>query len=49
MTGDHKSFAPLGTIFETTSMIFADSIISRLMELRKIDETQLKSRHANME
>jgi 6-phospho-3-hexuloisomerase len=49
MTGEHKSFAPLGTIFETTSMIFADSIISRLMELRKVDETQLKSRHANME
>lgn len=49
MTGDHKSFAPLGTIFETTSMIFADSIISRLMELRQVDEIQLKSRHANME
>jgi 6-phospho-3-hexuloisomerase len=49
MTGEHKSFAPLGTIFETTSMIFVDAIISRLMELRKIDENQLKSRHTNME
>jgi len=49
MMGDHKSFAPLGTLFETTSMIFADAIISRLMEITKTDENALKNRHTNIE
>lgn len=49
MLGDHKSFAPLGTLFETASMIFADAVISRLMEITKTDETALKGRHANIE
>ncbi|MFA5331946.1 MAG: 6-phospho-3-hexuloisomerase [Methanoregula sp.] len=49
MLGDHKSFAPLGTIFETTSMVFSDAVISRLMEITKTDETALKNRHANIE
>lgn len=49
MLGDHKSFAPLGTLFETASMVFADAIISRLMELTKTDETALKDRHTNIE
>jgi 6-phospho-3-hexuloisomerase len=49
MMGDHKSFAPLGTLFETTSMIFADAVISRLMEITKTDETALKNRHTNIE
>ena len=43
MMGDHKSFAPLGTLFETVSMIFADAIISRLMEITKTDENALKT------
>jgi 6-phospho-3-hexuloisomerase len=49
MTGEHRSFAPLGTLFETAAMIFADACISRLMEIAKIDEKQLKDRHANIE
>lgn len=49
MMGDHKSFAPLGTLFETTSMIFADAIVSRLMEITKTDENALKNRHTNIE
>jgi 6-phospho-3-hexuloisomerase len=49
MTGEHRSFAPLGTLFETVAMIFADACISRLMEISKIDEKQLKDRHANIE
>jgi len=49
MMGDHKSFAPLGTLFETASMIFADAIVSRLMEITKTDETALKNRHTNIE
>ncbi|MGA9086316.1 MAG: 6-phospho-3-hexuloisomerase [Methanoregula sp.] len=49
MLGDHKSFAPLGTLFETASMIFSDAVISRLMEITKTDESALKDRHANIE
>ncbi len=49
MMGEHKSFAPLGTLFETVSMIFADAVISRLMEITKTDESALKNRHANIE
>ena len=49
MMGDHKSFAPLGTLFETTSMVFADAVISWLMEITKTDETALKNRHTNIE
>jgi len=49
MVGEHKSFAPLGTLFETASMIFADAVISRLMEITKTDESSLKNRHTNIE
>jgi 6-phospho-3-hexuloisomerase len=49
MLGDHKSFAPLGTLFETASMIFADAVISRLMEITQTDENALKIRHTNIE
>jgi 6-phospho-3-hexuloisomerase len=49
MVGDHKSFAPLGTLFETASMVFADAIISRMMEITKVDESALKNRHTNIE
>jgi 6-phospho-3-hexuloisomerase len=49
MMGEHKSFAPLGTIFETASMVFADAIVSRLMEITQIEEKDLKTRHANIE
>jgi 6-phospho-3-hexuloisomerase len=49
MMGEHKSFAPLGTLFETSSMIFSDAVISRLMEITSTDETALKNRHTNIE
>jgi 6-phospho-3-hexuloisomerase len=49
MMGEHKSFAPLGTLFETASMIFGDAVISRLMEITKTDESALKGRHTNIE
>ncbi len=49
MLGEHKSFAPLGTLFETASIVFADAVISRLMEITKTDENALKNRHANIE
>ncbi len=49
MTGEHKSFAPLGTLFETAAMVFADACISHLMEVSMVDEKELKNRHANIE
>ncbi|MDD3407943.1 MAG: 6-phospho-3-hexuloisomerase [Methanomicrobium sp.] len=49
MMGEHKSFAPLGTLFETGSMVFSDSLISAIMEIIECDECDLKGRHANIE
>jgi len=49
MMGEHRSFAPLGTIFETTAMVFSDSVISAIMEITHTKETDLKGRHANIE
>jgi 6-phospho-3-hexuloisomerase len=49
MMGKHKSFAPLGTLFETVSVIFADAVISRLMEIKGINVEALKDRHVNIE
>ena len=49
MLGEHRSFAPLGTLFETAAMTFCDAVISRLMEITKTDESALKDRHANIE
>ncbi|MDG6256207.1 MAG: 6-phospho-3-hexuloisomerase [Methanomicrobiaceae archaeon] len=49
MKGEHKSFAPMGTLFETTAMVFADAIISALMEITHCDLDSLRDRHANIE
>jgi 6-phospho-3-hexuloisomerase len=49
MMGKHKSFAPLGTLFETASVIFADAVISRLMEIKEINVETLRGRHLNIE
>lgn len=49
MIGEHKSFAPLGTLFETAAMVFADAVISRLMEIMKCDVEDLRTRHASIE
>jgi len=49
MMGEHRSFAPLGTIFETTAMVFADAIISAIMEITRMNEVDLKKRHTNIE
>jgi 6-phospho-3-hexuloisomerase len=49
MMGEHKSFAPLGTLFETAAMVFADAAISLLMDLRECRIEDLKGRHANIE
>ncbi len=49
MLGEHKSFAPLGSLLETGAMTFCDAVISRLMEITQTDESELKGRHANIE
>ncbi len=49
MLGEHRSFAPLGTIFETSSLMFGDAVISTLMDMKKIEEADLKRRHTNIE
>ena len=49
MIGAYRSFAPLGTIFETSSLIFSDAVISTIMTMKKIDESELKRRHTNIE
>ncbi|HJJ95476.1 MAG TPA: 6-phospho-3-hexuloisomerase [Methanocorpusculum sp.] len=49
MLGAYRSFAPLGTIFETSSLIFSDAVISTIMTMKKIDESELKRRHTNIE
>lgn len=49
MKGEHKSFAPMGTLFETTAMVFADAIVSALMEITHCGLDELRDRHANIE
>ena len=47
--GTHRSLAPLGTLFEITSMVFLDGIVAALMEITKKRERDLKLRHATLE
>ncbi|MDD2665968.1 MAG: 6-phospho-3-hexuloisomerase [Methanocellales archaeon] len=47
--GAHRSLAPLGTLFEITSMVFLDGIIAALMEITKKGEGDLKLKHATLE
>lgn len=49
MLGAYRSFAPLGTLFETAAQIFGDAAISTLMDMQKIEESDLRKRHTNIE
>ncbi len=53
LKGDYRSvssaFAPLGTLFETMALVFSDSVISSLMEARKAEIPDMKSRLTNVE
>lgn len=49
LRGDHRSLAPLGTLFEITTFIFLDGIISELMARMGKREEDLKARHATIE
>ena len=47
--GVHEPLAPLGTLFEITTLVFLDGLISELMHKLGISEEELKERHANVE
>ncbi|WP_319579537.1 6-phospho-3-hexuloisomerase [uncultured Methanospirillum sp.] len=53
LKGEHRSIShpstPLGTLFETSAMIFADSIISALIELKKCSIDDIIHRYSNMQ
>lgn len=44
-----SKLAPLGTMFELTSMIFLDALIAELLSLKGLDEENLRERHAILE
>ncbi len=47
--GRHSTLTPLGTLFEDSVMIFFDGIIAGLMTSLKVEEQDLKGRHASIE
>ncbi|MEM1628610.1 MAG: 6-phospho-3-hexuloisomerase [Desulfurococcaceae archaeon] len=47
--GIHEPLAPLGTLFEDTTMIFLDGVIVELMNKLGLTEEELRERHANIE
>jgi 6-phospho-3-hexuloisomerase len=49
ITSNHPLFAPLGTLFETTSVIFCDAIVSVLMGRLAVSAGKMQEHHANIE
>jgi 6-phospho-3-hexuloisomerase len=49
LTGAHEPLTPLGSIFELSTMVFLDAIITKLMKIFMEDEEDLKDRHTNLE
>jgi 6-phospho-3-hexuloisomerase len=53
LKGEHRSIShpstPLGTLFESSAMIFADSIISALIELKNCSIDEIIHRYSNMQ
>ena len=47
--GVHEPLAPLGTLFEATTMIFLDGIVAELMNRLGVTEAELQERHTNIE
>ncbi|TDA27147.1 MAG: 6-phospho-3-hexuloisomerase [Archaeoglobi archaeon] len=41
-----SKFAPLGTLFEITALIFLDGIVAEIMEKKNISEDKLARRHS---
>ena len=53
LRGEHRSISagctPLGTLFETSAMIFSDSVISALIEMRHCSIEEIMDRYTNMQ
>ncbi len=53
ITGEHRSLShpcpPLGTLFETCALIFTDSIITALMEMKHCSMEDIVHRYTNMQ
>jgi 6-phospho-3-hexuloisomerase len=53
LKGEHRSIShpstPLGTLFETSAMIFADSVVSALIELKNCSIDDIIHRYSNMQ
>ena len=47
--GIHEPLAPLGTLFEDTTLVFLDGIVYALMERLGVTEDEMRMRHANIE
>jgi 6-phospho-3-hexuloisomerase len=47
--GIHAPLAPLGTLFEDTTMVFLDGVIYELMLRLGVSEDDMRKRHANIE
>ncbi|ADN50421.1 6-phospho-3-hexuloisomerase [Vulcanisaeta distributa] len=47
--GLHEPLAPLGTLFEDTTMVLLDAVIAELMHRLRKTEDEIRSRHANIE
>ena len=49
LKGQHESLAPMGTMFEDTTMIFLDAIIAELMNRLGLSVDSMRLRHATIE
>ncbi|MCC6034844.1 MAG: 6-phospho-3-hexuloisomerase [Desulfurococcaceae archaeon] len=47
--GVHEPLAPLGTLFEATTLIFLDGLVVELMNKLGVSESELREKHANIE
>ena len=47
--GHHEPLAPLGTLFEVTTLVFLEGVVVELMSKLGITEEDMKERHANIE
>ncbi len=47
--GIHEPLAPLGTLFEDTTMVLLDGVVYSIMKTLGIKEEEMKERHANIE
>jgi len=46
---DETKGMPMGTMFELSTLIFLEALVSRLIHDKDISEQQMRARHANME